>query len=310
MSTPGPLESADGAQRVYFHSSERMDEIPDKSIDLVLTSPPYGIGLNYSGENLPPGVPGSTPGQVEAPVMNWDDYRAYLRRLERIWREVYRKMAPGAFAAINIAPIHAKAAYFHEPSAMLPTTERTVEFWLDELGARYRWRYIWVAQRTRNNASGTPTTFLGSYGMRDLNTGETYGLPLRGQVLREVEEVIILQKGGLKLSEEREARRRDPRSRLSLSEWKDAFAQVWTFPGNNRVGDHMAAFPIELPRRIIRAYSCVGDTVLDPFLGSGTTLMAARELGRRGIGYEVEPRFESTIIATTGIFTPSMETQW
>lgn len=308
-----PLVSRDGNHRVYFGDAARMAEVPDGSVDLAVFSPPYGIGKDYSGENPPLGEAGTTPGQVESLVMDWDQYEAFLARLFRVYDEVSRTIAPGGYVCINIASIHTKGGYFHEPSSMVPTTERTALYWMDSVPGdfRYRWRYIWVAQRTRNSASGEPVTFLGSYGK---HIDGVYGLPLRGQVMRMVEEILVFQRAPIDspLSEEREARRRHPRSRLTLDEWKDSFSQVWEFQGNNQTnGDHPATYPIELPTRLIRAYSCFGDTVLDPFLGSGTTTLAAHQLGRRSIGYEVEPRFRTTIAQKCApLFPGPLEVEW
>ena len=302
------LVSRDGDHRVVFADCADMREIPDGAVDLVCTSFPYGIGLDYSVEDPEPGVAGSTPGQVEAPVMNWADYYAYLGRLKPRLRETWRTLAEGGYMALNLAPIHTKAAYFEEPSSMLPTTERVAVYLMDELAnARYRWRYIWVARRTRNASNGESITFLGSYGKHG---DGVYGLPLRGQVLRMIEEILVFQKGpDAVISEERDARRRHPMSRLTLDQWKDSFSQVWDFPGDPDPR-HPAVFPIELPTRIIRAYSCYGDTVLDPFAGTGTTLLSAANLGRKSIGYEVERRFEPVIVDKTGLFPGPLEKEW
>lgn len=302
-----PVVSADGNARLYVADAAHMDELADASVDLEVTSPPYGIGLLYNADYAR-GDTRVTPGQVEAPVMNWTDYAAYLERLRPIWREMYRVLKPGGYAALNIAPIHTKAAYFQEDSSMLPTTERMVQFWLDDLGARYRWRYTWVARRTRNNSRGDPQAFLGSYGH---HADGNYGLPLRGQVLREIEDIVVFQKGPLVISEEREARRRQQLSRISYRRWSEIFSQVWMdLPGETQNGGHPAVFPEEIARRLIEGYSVVGDTVLDPFVGSGTTLLACRDLGRKGIGYEVERGYEPLITAKARFFEERMENVW
>ena len=79
-------------------------------------------------------------------------------------------------------------------------------------------------------------------------------------------------------------------SRLTKEEWKEYFAGHWHFGGVRQVG-HEAMFPEELPRRLIKMFTFVGDTVLDPFLGSGTTVKAALEAGRNAVGYEINPDF-------------------
>lgn len=305
--TTDSLTSHDGSLAVHFKDANRMIEVPDMSIDLVVTSPPYGIGLAYNADNDKTRLP--VNGQVEGAVTSWKEYQAYLRRLAPVWKETYRTMAPGAYACINIAPIHTKSALFHEDSSMLPTTERIAQFWLDELGARYRWRYIWIAWRTRNNGKGDPQSFLGSYGLRDAPGEPTYGLPLRGQVLREIEEIIVFQKGPLVISDERETRRRNRLSRLTREEWRDTFSQVWEFPGDSDP-QHPAVFPEELPRRLIRGYSCAGDRVLDPFMGTGTTGRVAHQMGRRFVGYEIERSFIPLVTAKLELGVSDLEALW
>ena len=291
------IRSRDGRFRAIFHSSERMEEVPDGSVSCVVTSPPYGIGLRYFRDETGPAT-----GQVEGPVLSWADYQAYLRRLEPIWRETYRKMAPSAYACINVAAIHAKADFFGE-SFMLPIPEDTSRFWREELGAQLRWKNIWVCGRNNTNANGETGAPHGSY-----------PLPLEGQVRREIEEVLVFRKPGPRgfdgLSAERAERRRA--SRMTIREWYDTFNQVWTFGGSRPEEaepglEHPASFPLELPLRCIRGYSCIGDLVLDPFLGTGTTMLAARILGRRCVGYEVQDEFRDLIAAKTNILVPDLE---
>jgi modification methylase len=108
---------------------------------------------------------------------------------------------------------------------------------------------------------------------------------------------------------ERLERRR--KSTLTLAEWRQCAAQVWTFPGAKKETTsagvkHMAPFPTELPARLIRFYSCIGDLVLDPFCGTGTTVKVARELGRSAVGYELEEDFRELIQRKTHILEPSI----
>jgi len=301
------IASPNGDLVVYFADAAWMDEVPNESVDLVVTSPPYGVGLRY-------GVPGATPGlndtgysgtkgQVERPVMSMEDYGEYLRWLEPVWRETYRKMKPGAYAALNVASIHAKSEYFGH-SFVLPTSEDTSNFWRFKLEAEYRWRYLWLAMRSNTNGTDNPPVFFGSY-----------PLPLEGQILRQVEDILIFRKPrpeGWEMPEERKERRK--LSKLSKEDWRTTFSQVWEFPGarseTSNGTTHPAVFPIELPLRLIRGYSCIGDTVLDPFLGTGTTLLAAKTTGRRGIGYEVERTYEPLIISKLSLGEASLGAEW
>ena len=285
-----PLRSRDGKYAVYFHSSEMMPEVLNETVNLVVTSPTYGLGLPYA-----PGKGGPAVGQTEGPVTSWEEYYAHIERQKPIWREVVTKMAPGAYLCLNAAPVHSKSQFFGE-SFMFPFLDDLAHFLRVDLGIQQRWKYYWLTQRSNNNSKGESQPVLGSYPM-----------PLEGQVIRMAEEVLVFRKdGGRKLTEERMARRRN--SKMSLKEWRDAFEQVWMFPGAKKVPDkqgqtHPAPFPEELPLRLIRAYSCVGDLVLDPFLGTGTTMLAARNLGRSCVGYEVQTEWRSLIAAKTHIET-------
>jgi modification methylase len=297
---PDELRSDDGRFRVFFRDSSKMEELEDASIELCVTSPPYGIGIDYAHEekDVPTDVyaRSTTPGQVEGPVLSMSDYDAYVDRLRPVFREIARVTIPGGYVAINIAPIHSKAEFFGE-SFMFPIVEDISYFWRKELGFGNVWKYYWLTARTSHNSKGDHSSVMGSY-----------PLPLRGQVMRAAEEILIFRKpGGRKFSEDREERRR--KSKLTLEQWRDVFGQVWVFPGakkdEGRGGViHPAPFPEELSDRVIRGYSCVGDTVLDPFLGSGTTMLSARKLGRRCVGYEIEARYREMIAGKTGILGP------
>lgn len=291
-----PLRSPDGRYLAYFHSSESMYELGDETVDLVVTSPPYGIGLRYFDP-----AKGPAKGQVERPVLSMGDYAAYLRSLEPIWREVYRVMKPSAYACINAAAIHAKSEFFGE-SFMLPIPDDIAHYWRAELGAHLRWKNIWAAGRNNTNANGETGAPHGSY-----------PLPLEGQVRREIEEILVFRKPGPRgfdgMTEERAERRR--KSTMTVKEWYDVFNQVWTFAGSpaDRASnglEHPASFPVELPLRCIRGYSCVGDTVLDPFLGTGTTMAAARRLDRRCVGYEVQGEFRNLIASKARVLNPDL----
>jgi site-specific DNA-methyltransferase (adenine-specific) len=277
-----------------------MAELPDESVDLIVTSPPYGIGLQYEGYNNDGGEqPPRTEGQVEIPVLSMADYEAYLKRLEPVWDECWRVLAPSGYACLNMINVHAKAEFFGH-SFSLPTYEDVVYYWRKKLGAEYKWAIRWLAPRNSHGSDGTNLPVKGSY-----------PIPLEGHYDRLFEDIAVLRKlppVGWKRSEEREARRR--KSALTLDQWKEAFSQLWKFPGSKSDEHngilHPASYPEELPTRCIRAYSVIGDTVLDPFLGTGTTLLAARKLGRKCIGYEVEARYRDLIANKTQMMAASI----
>lgn len=125
----------------------------------------------------------------------------------------------------------------------------------------------------------------------------SYPYPPNGLVEIDYEFILIFKKPGpgkKVLKEIKEA------SRLTKAEWKEYFAGHWHFGGARQLG-HEAMFPEELPRRLIRMFTFVGDTVLDPFLGSGTTVKTALELGRNAVGYEINDSFEENIKEKIGL---------
>jgi site-specific DNA-methyltransferase (adenine-specific) len=146
------------------------------------------------------------------------------------------------------------------------------------VGFDYMGAIIWQKVTTTNTTGGG--TVMGSY-----------PYPRNGVVRLDYEFILLFRKLG---TPPRPSRERKEASRLTAEEWQTCFSGHWNFPGERQHG-HLAMFPQELPRRLTRMFTMVGDVVLDPFLGSGTTCLAARELGRASIGYEINPDFVPVI---------------
>jgi site-specific DNA-methyltransferase (adenine-specific) len=142
---------------------------------------------------------------------------------------------------------------------------------------------IWQKVTTCNTTGGA--TVMGSY-----------PYPRSGILKLDYEFILIFRKHGKQPRVNKETKER---SRLTKEEWNQYFAGHWNFPGEKQ-DRHLAMFPEELPRRLIRMFSFVGDTVLDPFLGSGTTSSAAMKLGRNSVGYEINEDFLSSISKRLG----------
>ena len=130
----------------------------------------------------------------------------------------------------------------------------------------------------------------------------SFPYPRNGIVKIDYEFILLFRKLG---KAPRVSKERKEQSRLSIEDWNQYFYGDWNFPGEKQQ-EHLAGFPEELPRRLIRMFSFVGETVLDPFLGSGTTTLAAMKLGRNSIGYEVNPEFLPLIPSKTESAEPEL----
>ncbi|MEM3829535.1 MAG: site-specific DNA-methyltransferase [Conexivisphaerales archaeon] len=226
--------------RVFCKTSEKMEELPDNSVHLVVTSPPYNVGKEYD-ENL-----------------TLKEYRAFLKR---IWGEVKRVLVPGGRVCINIANLGRKP--------YIPLHAFIIEDMLD-LGFLMRGEIIW------NKASSTsPSTAWGSW------------LSAKNPTLRDTHEYILV------FSKEMFSREKFGRkSTISKEEFLEFTKSVWTFAAEpaTKVG-HPAPFPVELPYRLIQLYTFEGEIVLDPFMGSGQTAIAAVKTRRHYIGYDISEEY-------------------
>jgi site-specific DNA-methyltransferase (adenine-specific) len=221
--------------RIFCRSSESMDELPDNSVHLMITSPPYNVSKEYD-EDLTLG-----------------EYRELLRC---VLRETYRVLVEGGRACVNVANVGRKPYIpFHAFIAMD----------MIELGYSMRGEIIW-----NKAGSAGPSTAWGSWKSASNPT------------LRDVHEYILI------FSKDSYARKSEgKKNTIGRDEFLEFTKSIWTFPSESarRVG-HPAPFPIELPRRLIQLYSFAGDVVLDPFVGSGSTCIAALMAKRHFVGYE------------------------
>lgn len=292
------LASPDGRHRVIFHTAARMKEIPTGTVNLTVTSPPYMLGLNYTGydkrlehilsfaqyEGV---VKAKSKHQLERPTLSYDDYENNMRSMEPVWEECWRVTVPGGFIAINGVMGHGATRFFGQ-QVMLPMAE-DIALWWRKRGAIYKAHIIWEAIRGANNSKGEHASFMGSF-----------QLPLEGCIIRDTERILIFRKPtpeGWVEPKEREKRRRQ--SRISKEDWYEWFTEIWRFKGapKAKAGEvtHPAPYPEELAHRLICMYSVKDDLVLDPFNGTGTTTLQAKRDGRRSIGYEVEERFADIV---------------
>ncbi len=229
----------DWADDIYRQSSEDMSQIPNNSVALAFTSPPYNVGKDYD-EDM--------------------DLEEYLELIKRVAREVYRVLVPGGRYVINIAnlgrkpyiPLHAFFYDVHTKVGFLPMGE-----------------IIWQKAR---GVSGSCAW--GSW------------LSAKAPRLRDIHEYLLVF---AKLSF---ARPDKGESDIKRNEFLEATVSVWEIPPESarRVG-HPAPFPVELAERVIKLYSYVGDVILDPFVGSGSTCVAAARSNRHYVGFDISEEY-------------------
>ncbi|MBN1419598.1 MAG: site-specific DNA-methyltransferase [Planctomycetes bacterium] len=253
---------------IHAADSRSMAEVERASVDLIVTSPPYYHIKDY-------GVPEQ--------IGYGQTLHDYLRDLARVWNECFRVAREGARLAVNVGDQFARASEFGRFKVIPLHAEVIVQ--AEEIGFDFLGSIIWQKRTTVRTSGGA--TIMGSY-----------PYPPNGIVEIDYEHILIFRKPGKGKTYDKRAREA---SALTRDEWKSLFCGHWAFGGARQVG-HEAQFPDELPRRLIRMFTCAGDTVLDPFLGSGTTMLAALDLGRNAIGYEISPAFVEMARERLGIW--------
>jgi len=242
---------------IYFQDAINIKKFKDKSVHLVVTSPPYWKIKDYGHDDQ---------------IGYNDSLSEYFEKLNSIWRECIRVLNPGCKLCVNIGDQFLRAIKNKRVYQIVPLHSLLI----NEILRDFRDEMVYLGSINWNKVS-TSNTSGGGHVM-----GSIY-FPRNGYFFINREYIAVFRKLG-----------KDPRpdpslkeaSRISLEEWREFFKDTWNFPGINQ-DTHDAMFPVELPRRLIRMYSFVGDTVLDPFLGSGTTSKVASELGRNSIGFEI-----------------------
>jgi site-specific DNA-methyltransferase (adenine-specific) len=250
--TPEPV-----AEPFVHGDSRRMDRVADGSVALVVTSPPYFAGKQYEEELEKEGVPSS--------------YLEYLQMLTDVFAECVRTLEPGGRIAVNVANLGRKP--YRSLSA---DVIRILEH---DLGLLLRGELIW---QKGEGASGSCAW--GSF------------RSAANPVLRDISErVIVASKGRFdraRPAKQRAAEGLPHESTVLTEDFLALTLDVWSIPAESarRVG-HPAPFPVELPEQLIRLYTYKDDLVLDPFMGSGSSLVAAARLGRRYVGYDLDPDY-------------------
>jgi len=266
--------------KVYFQDSKKMEALPSGSIDLVVTSPPYPMiemwDAMFDGQNI-------EIGKALEKNDGSGTFELMHRELDAVWHEVRRILKPGGIACINVGDA---VRTINNLFMLYPNHSRILTQFLT-LGFQALPVILW---RKQTNA---PNKFMGS-GM----------LPPSAYVTLEHEYILILRKGPkreFKLAAEKQNRRESAYFWEERNAW---FSDVWMdvkgtsqHLGDRAARQRSAAFPFDLPYRLINMFSVKGDAVVDPFFGLGTTMWAAMAAARNCVGYEIEAGLRDEIYA-------------
>lgn len=254
---------------LYHGDSRHLDHIADRSVHLVLTSPPYFNLKEYRRGNNQLGI--------------IDDYQEFINELEKVWRECYRVLVPGGRVVCVVGDVCLSRRKYGRHVVMplhsdIVVSCRRVGF--DNLNP-----ILWHKISNASFEANTNSSILGK--------------PYEPNAIikNDVEYILMERKPGgyRKPTEEQRAK-----SRIEKEDFQNWFSQIWEMPGASTRNGHPAPFPLELATRLVKMFSFVGDTVLDPFCGSGTTMVAAMNSGRNSIGVEVEAYYCEQIVKRMG----------
>jgi modification methylase len=260
------VQEEGGRAVIYRGDARRMSEIADACARLVVTSPPYWQIKDYG---------------VSGQIGSGESLHQYLLSLASVWAECLRALGPGGRMCVNIGDQFARASLYGRYRVVPLHAEVICQSCA--IGFDYLGSIIWQKKTTMNPSGGA--VVMGSF-----------PYPPNGIVELDCEYIHVFRVPGAGPKPSAEAKRA---SALTTAEWKEYFAGHWRVAGARKRG-HEAPFPEEIPRRLIRMFSLVGDTVLDPFMGSGTTARAAVALGRSAVGYEIDARCVREAVRSLG----------
>lgn len=253
--------------RIVFGDSRSLNQIKDQSVQLIITSPPYWQLKDYGSEKQ---------------IGFNDSYEEYINNLNLVWQECNRVLSDGCRLCINIGDQFARSVYYGRYK-VIPIRTEIIRF-CESIGMDYMGAIIWQKTTTMNTSGGG--AIMGSF-----------PYPRNGILKMDYEFILLFKKLG---NAPKPTQQQKEQSVMTKEEWGQCFSSHWNFNGVKQMG-HIAMFPEELPRRLIKMFSFAGETVFDPFAGSGTTMLAARNLGRNSIGYEINEEFEPIIREKLGV---------
>lgn len=245
---------------IYEGDARYMSDVSDQSVHLIVTSPPYWQLKDY-------GI-----SEDDGQIGFHNSYEQYINNLNLVWQECYRVLHSGCRMCVNVGDQFARAVYYGRYK-IIPIRTEIIRF-CETIGFDYMGAIIWQKVTTSNSTGGA--SVMGSF-----------PYPRNGIVKIDYEFILLFKKLG---EAPKVAKEQKEASKMTNEEWNKYFYGHWNFPGD-RQKNHLAAFPFELPNRLIRMFSFIDETVLDPFLGSGTTSLAAMNVNRNSIGYEINKEY-------------------
>ena len=277
---------ADFLNKVFYKNAQQMSEVPNKAVDLIVTSPPYFNIKDYTKDGYQKNTTGV---QYTGQLGDINDYQLFIDELLKVWNECERVLKPNGKLVINTPLMPMKKAEYstHYNRHIFDLNsdiqhsilyQETTKLFLYDV-------FIW----DRTNPS------------KKLMFG-SYPYPRNFYAQNTSEFVTVYVKDGAPINSV--SQKTKEASKLTEQEWVEFTGQIWRIPvpGKNDIafGDHSAIMPEEIVYRCVRLFTYVGDVVLDPFAGSGTTLKVVRELKRNFIGYEISKSYEKIIQLKVG----------
>jgi len=243
--------------QIIIGDCRNISRILPESVHLIITSPPYWQLKDYGTDNQ---------------IGFNDTYENYINNLNLVWDQCFKTLHKGCRLCINIGDQFARSIYYGRYK-VIPIRTEIIKF-CEIIGFDYMGAIIWQKVTTCNTTGGA--TIMGSFPN-----------PRNGILKIDYEFILIFKKPGIAPKVDKETKEL---SKMTIEEWNKYFSGHWNFPGKKQ-DKHIAMFPEELPTRLIKMFSFVGETVFDPFLGSGTTSLSAKNLNRNSIGYEINENF-------------------
>lgn len=260
--TPRPYQGPPTEHTLAAGDARHLDWIPDRSVHLVVTSPPY---FNLKKYNDHPDQLGDI-----------DDYERFHDELDRVWQHCFRVLVPGGRLVVNVGDVCVARRENGGRHHVFPL-HADIAVRARRIGFDYLTPILWnKIANAKFEAEGNGGGFL----------GKPY--EPNGIIKNDVEYILMLRKHGKYRSPTEDQR---ASSRLTKDEQAAWFRPIWTDLTGASTREHPAPYPIELAYRLVRMFSFTGDTVLDPFVGTGSTMLAAMKCHRNSIGNELDPAY-------------------